>query len=338
MNGDSFGTVPVGSNAFELIEFTLTRTQPDHPLMENRDQESVLVVEPTLFGVNVAKVREVIKMPPLEPSLSRKNAVLGVFQLRGLPIPVIHLAAALGYSREPISTQAQVLITEFSGRLTGFAVASARRIRRVSWEQIIPPQDNVMDGITGMMLDESNRFIFIIDFEKILAEAEAASVSPVLAPVHPVSVPMKAAMESSLAAEEQPTIIVVDDSSTARRALSEILRHFTSPVVECKDGEHAWVMCQQLAQKNRKFMVISDIEMPRLDGYSLVRRMRSEPRFVNVPFLMHSSLSGESNKELALKAGADAFVGKLNRSEIVAAVETCLSALSASVSVEKIAS
>lgn len=322
---DGFGNMSVGSNVFELIEFTLTREGHAHPLVEFQVHQESLLFEPTLFGVNVAKVREVIKIPHLEQSLSKKSAVLGVFQLRGQPIPVIHLAAALGISEEPLSERAQVLITEFSGRVTGFAVATARRIRRVSWADVIPPQENVMDGITGMMFDEKKRFIFIIDFEKVLADTEndhgmfnyhgqKKSV------VHFVT-------DENHFDSDVPVVVVADDSATARKALTDILRRFPCNISECKDGEQALQMCLQLYQSQKSFMVISDIEMPRLDGYSLARRIRSDSRLSQTPFLLHSSLTGDSNKEKAMAAGADAFIGKLNQAEIVSAVEICLSAL-----------
>jgi two-component system chemotaxis response regulator CheV len=74
-------------------------------------------------------------------------------------------------------------------------------------------------------------------------------------------------------------------------------------------------------------MVISDVEMPRLDGYSLARRIKSDPRFSATPFLLHSSLSGEINRERAIASGADAFIGKFNRRDLVIAVDACLKAL-----------
>lgn len=327
-NNNNLGLVPLGSNLFELIEFTLTRKQPPNPLLESDNDSSASLVEPTLFGVNVAKVREVIRLPALEPSFGKRPEVLGVFQLRGRPIPAIHLACALGFSKEPVSQSAQVLVTEFSGRLTGFVVAGARRIRRVSWDEVIPSQKDIFGGITGMMLDEKKRFVFIIDFEKILADIEGGQ-SPMLPQptLHAMAI-ASPFPTTGTTGSELPVVLVVDDSSTARKALIEILRHFSCEILECSDGEQAWQECIRLREQKKSFMVISDVEMPRLDGYSFVRRIRTDSSFPEIPFLLHSSLGGDSNKERALAAGADAFIGKFNRNDINLAVETCLSVLS----------
>lgn len=331
------GQIPVGSNLFELIEFTLTNGRFNNPLL---DQDSgrgsePLIEEPTLFGVNVAKVREVIRLPRLEPSLGKRPEVLGIFELRGQPIPAIHLSYALGFSQEPVLPSAQVLVTEFSGRLTGFVVASARRIRRVSWDQVLPPQRDLFGGITGMMLDEKKRFIFILDFEKVLSEVQADEMAETYAPpafapqVFPAAMHAQAVTGMRLVSDELPAVLIVDDSSTARKALLDIVKNFRCNIVECIDGEQAWSECVNLSNRGVPFVVISDVEMPRLDGYSFARRLKTDPRFAGTPFLLHSSLTGAANRERALASGADAFIGKFNKRDIIAALETCLAALPA---------
>lgn len=321
--------IPIGSNLFELIEFTLTRQQPLNPLLgsdESGVQQSI-VEEPTLFGVNVAKVREVIRLPALEPSLVKRPEVLGIFQLRGAPIPAIYLSAALGFSREPVLPSAQVLITEFSGRMTGFVVAGARRIRRVSWDQVIPPQKDLFGGITGMMLDEKKRFVFILDFEKILLDIDAGENAQGATRLSDgVSSRSLSSLKSSRV-DGLPVVLIVDDSTTARKALLDIVGHFPCSIVECVDGEQAWQECIKLKNRDVPFMVISDVEMPRLDGYSFARRLKTDPRFEETPFLLHSSLSGAVNRERALASGADAFIEKFNKHDIQLALETCLSVL-----------
>ncbi|MEY3904079.1 MAG: hypothetical protein RL189_3385 [Pseudomonadota bacterium] len=331
---DSFGMrqIPVGSNLFELIEFTLTRSQPANPLLaeETSTEELNPLSEPTLFGVNVAKVREVIRLPHLEPALGGRREILGLFHLRGIPVPAIHLSAALGFSQEPVSPAAQVLVTEFSGRLTGFVVAGARRIRRVSWEEVIPPQKELIGGITGMMLDEKQRFIFILDFEKVLSDLESdgtSTASPLATRYQGPELLKAQQVVLPVVAQQMPVVLIVDDSPTARKALQEIVGGFSCSVIECGDGEQAWQECLRLNARGIPFMVISDIEMPRLDGYSFARRVKTDGRFSQTPFLLHSSLSGQANRERAMASGADAFIGKFNKIDIQAAVDTCLHAL-----------
>ncbi|MBM3381556.1 MAG: chemotaxis protein CheV [Betaproteobacteria bacterium] len=323
-NGDGLGFVPAGNNLFEMIEFSLTKQPPCNPLLDCRTEDEPLV-ETAYFGVNVAKVREVIRLPALSPVLGKRPDFLGVFQLRGKAIPAIHLASAIGFSSEPVSASSQVLVTEISGRLTGFVVAGANRIRRVSWDDVLPPQTDVFSGITGMLLDAQNRFVFIIDFEKILADIDSTRghESALASESFKLN---NAAQRQPLGA--RPVVMIVDDSATARRALREMLVSYACEIVECTNGEQAWLEGVELSRKSRPFLVISDIEMPRLDGYSLVKKMRADSRFANTPLLLHSSLSGEANRQRALSVGADAFIVKFNRDELRVALTTCFEVFS----------
>jgi two-component system chemotaxis response regulator CheV len=317
-----------------MIEFTLTKEPPSNPLLECGNAPEGLL-ETAFFGVNVAKVREVIRLPALSPALGKRRGVLGVFQLRGKAIPAIHLASAIGFSSEPVSATSQVLVTEISGRLTGFVVAGANRIRRVSWDDVLPPQTEMFSGITGMLLDSQNRFVFIIDFEKILADIESGSGFEHVGSGEVFKQKVEAPRTSTAVS---PVVMIVDDSATARRALREILSEFPCEVVECHNGEQAWLEGVQLSQKKKPFLVISDIEMPRMDGYSLVKKMRADERFLKTPILLHSSLSGEANRQRAMSVGADAFIVKFNRGELQVALTTCFDVLAQSYVVERKAS
>lgn len=339
----------VGSNLFELIEFTVSAK----PLVKPRalaantasGTEGEEAGKPTVFAVNVAKVREVIRLPQITPCLTNTPEVLGVFNLRGVPIPAIHLAAALGLSEEPVGSGSQVIVTEFSRRVAGFVVSSARRIRRVSWDKVLPPSSEAFSFITGMMLVESQEFIFILDFERLLLDVESrrdgkqASMPlpgvPAYAPLytghpHPSYGHHGApgfASPPGLASLPRPLILVVDDSSTARRALIDFLRQLEVEVSEFTNGEQAWnyVSTTHLPPST---ILISDVEMPRLDGYSLVKRMREHPVLKTMPIILHSSLTGEANRDRAVKAGADAYVSKFNKKEILDALRNALPHLS----------
>ena len=232
--------ITAGSNLFELIEFSVARGTP------------------TLYGVNVAKVREVIRLPHIVPCLTNCPEVLGVFNLRGVPIPAIHLSRALGYQSDEVTATSQVIVTEFSRRVAGFVVAGTRRIRRVSWDKVLPPTSDAFNSITGMMLIENQDFIFILDFERILIDIENRGRSQAAIPDSEAFVPenervtlrRSSASDSSSQGEgshpqsaergRTPRIMVVDDSPTARRALTEILRALCLDVVEFPNGEQAW--------------------------------------------------------------------------------------------------
>jgi two-component system chemotaxis response regulator CheV len=321
----------VGSNLFEMIEFTVTKGGAVPVPVPGRE---LAQGKPATFGVNVAKVREVIRLPHIVPCLTTSPEVLGVFNLRGLPIPAIHLAMALGFSQEPVSPGSYVIVTEFSRRLAGFIVTSTRRIRRVSWDKVLPPSSEAFNTITGMMLVENNEFLFILDFEKILAEIEGHTASNASVwnknDSHSQRSPEIAIQDPIPIRKEKtgkPLVMVVDDSPTMRKAISEMLRGIHLDVVEFQNGEQAWNALNDTQYMNgpKAFqIVISDVEMPRLDGYSLVKRIRNHPALKDLPVILHSSLTGEVNKERAKEAGADAYVAKFNKREIVEALKSIL--------------
>jgi two-component system, chemotaxis family, chemotaxis protein CheV len=293
---DSKQILQVGSNLFELIEFTLSKDS-----------------KPILFAVNVAKVREVIRMPALAPCVSHSAGVLGVFSLRGSPVPVIHLAKILGLPsvKENEVVSGQVIVTEFTGKMAGFVVESARRIRRVGWDKVLPPLSETFKWATGMMVLEPNDFIFILDFEKVLQEVEGIQNYPVQA-WNQVSM-------STHSNSSSQTIYVVDDSSTARRAVCEMLKPLGYTILEFPNGPSVLEHLHQIPP-NKNSLMISDVEMPQLDGYSLVMRIHSEEGLEKFPIILHSSLTGEINVERARQCGAVSYVSKFNKREIVDSV------------------
>jgi len=324
--------IEVGSNLFELIEFTVSGRPFDRPgVLGTTTKEE----RPSVFAVNVAKVREVIRLPDITPCLTTSPEVLGVFNLRGIPIPAIHLAAALGSQNEPIGPGSQVIVTEFSRRVAGFVVHGARRIRRVSWDKVLPPSSEAFSAITGMMLVENGEFVFILDFERILLDIEKprdphGGMRPPDVHVHlPAGFAQGLAPNAAAApggsGGKKPLVLVVDDSATARRALTDFLRSLEVDVLEFGNGEIAWEYLEQETPPHGTVLV-SDVEMPRMDGYSLVKRVRESPKesVRGMSVIMHSSLTGEANRDRAIKVGANAYVSKFNRNEILDALRAAL--------------
>lgn len=153
----------ISSNTIELIEFNVAPTKQNQTLEQQR---------PILYGVNVAKVREVIRLPPIVACLNGQSEVLGVFNLRGIPTPAIHLAKILGYEEESVAQTSQVIVMEFSKKIAGFIVAGTQRIRRIHEDKIFPPASESLNMMTGMASIENGDFIFIVDFEKIFMDIE----------------------------------------------------------------------------------------------------------------------------------------------------------------------
>ena len=341
--------IQVGSNLFELIEFTVTKTLPK--------QENQNWTQPLLYGVNVIKVREVIRLPQIVPCQTNSKEILGVFNLRGIPIPAVHLAKVLGYPEEKILPTDKVIITEFSSKIAGFIVSGTKRIRRVSWDSILPPSSESLSRMTGIMSLEDGSFLFILDFEKIFLDIELhASGQNAYAqsytfrkedlnllgfdskntsekdPNHKkntdeVSLPNTESSKNSLSSSPPALVLVIDDSPTARKGVGDMLKSFQLDVLEFSNGELAWNELKDVKENselNRVKVIISDVEMPKLDGYSLVKKLRETEKWKTIPIILHSSLIGVVNQERAFSAGATAYVTKLNRKEMLEALKTVL--------------
>jgi two-component system chemotaxis response regulator CheV len=317
----------VGSNFFELIEFTVTS-----PQAADAAGESGLPAIPMRYGVNVAKVREVIRLPEIVPCLTTCPEVLGVFNLRGVPIPAIHLALALGYKNDVVGPNHQMIVTEFSGRVSGFVVSSTHRIRRVSWDKILPPTSDAFRSITGMMVLGDGEFLFMIDFEDIVVEIERKSGGGDRArkfgkPASPAAL-LYGSLPTERIANADGVVLVVEDSPVARKAVCEIVRSLGFSVVEASDGEVGWQILMDLVGGDglgKLKAVITDIEMPRLDGFSLIKRIRSDGALHKMPVIVHSSLSADGNRERALSVGANGFASKFNQKEIVELLRSAVS-------------
>lgn len=321
---ESKGVLQVGSNLFELIEFTVTRPRnPNDPAAGN------VPAKPMVYGVNVAKVREVIRLPEITPCLTTTPEVLGVCNLRGVPVPAIHLARSLGYQGVEVHPSDQMIVTEIAQRLAAFIVSGTRRIRRVSWDKILPPSSDAFSSITGMMLIENNEFLFMIDYEQILYGIDAKSGRSSLSSSSHKGGDgeERNAGQGSRQRTPKPVVMVVDDSAVARRTVTDILKGVGLRVVDFPDGEQAWKALHNesiLKDMGRLDAIISDVEMPRMDGYSLVKMIRSHPHLSQLPVILHTSLTGLANVEKASEVGATAYVNKFNRRDIVDAMRKIL--------------
>jgi two-component system chemotaxis response regulator CheV len=294
--------IEVGSNIFEIIEFTLDRRLPDGNINTGK------------YGVNVAKVREVVRMPKINPLASQIKGIAGIFELRGIPIPAIHLASALGDEEIPVSSTQQIIVTEFSLKRAGFIVKSTEKIRRMGWEKILPPTADKKACISGMTLIENNEFLFILDLEKILTEIEIRAGYGQMGEIYGQAAPQGGAIPPQQEARvlTGPKILLVDDSSFALSNTKNTLEKMGYRVITATDGEKAKNFLESALEKNTASveMVISDVEMPKMDGLSLTKWIRAQPAFAKIPVILHSSLSGDASQRAGKQVGADDYVVK----------------------------
>ena len=293
-----------GSNELELVEFWI---------YDERCGE----VERSVFGVNVAKVREVIWLPEVIKIPNLPEAIEGVINLRGEVIPVIDLAKWMRVKEPEWIKRRSVIITEFYKVVIGFIVHEAKRIRRVSWVDIKPAPEVLAarfgTKITGVVEIEGGEFLLVLDLENVLAELGL------------ISLPEEIEVEDR--EEVRKPILLVDDSSVARKVLKEIYeRGGFKELYIAKDGKEAWELLLRLKEEAAKegkdirekvSLVVTDLEMPRMDGYSLVKRMKGDVVLKEIPVIINTSLSEESNIERARKVEADAFFVKFEPEELI---------------------
>jgi two-component system, chemotaxis family, chemotaxis protein CheV len=276
-----------------------------------------------VFGINVFKVREVMKFPPLTRMPDADERIEGMVNIRGNTIPVIGLRRVLRMSGAVPSGGAEavgrgvLVITECNGSLQAFHVAAVDRIMRISWSEVKAPPALVRDGAKGSVtavtiMDDGTpdgKMVLIVDVEKILADLAPRSDEEVYSGVAP---------DAGL---QTKSILFVDDSMVARTQIRKTLDRLGIPHMEACTGQEAWNRLEQLAERAAAdgksvhdilHMVLSDIEMPDMDGFTLTKHIRTDHRFGAIPVILHSSLTGNCNSEKGKAVGATDYVTKFD--------------------------
>ena len=286
----------VGQNRLELLLFRLDGQQ--------------------LYGINVFKVREVLQCPKLTVMPKSHPVVCGVASIRGATIPILDLAMATGAGALKDQSSPFVIITEYNTKTQGFLVRSVERIVNMNWEEIHPPpkgtgRDHYLTAVTRL----DDQLVEIIDVEKILSEVSPSSESI----SHGVVVVETQSKAVSL------RVLTVDDSSVARKQVTRCLQTVGVEVVSLNDGRQALQDLKNMVDEGKDpseefLMMISDIEMPEMDGYTLTSEIRSDPRMQKLHIILHTSLSGVFNQAMVKKVGANDFLAKFRPDDLASRV------------------
>ncbi|MDB2386288.1 chemotaxis protein CheV [Shewanella sp.] len=291
----------VGQNRLELLLFKLNGHQR--------------------FGINVFKVKEVLQCPPLT-SLPRLNSsVRGIAHVRGMTISVIDLSAATGGRPIEDLSSSFIIISEYNRSIQGFLVSSVERIINMNWEAIMPPPQGSGKGSYLTAVTEiDNELVEILDVEKILDE------------ISPVNTNISQELDKKLTIDraQHHHIMVIDDSSVARKQIIRSLTSLNLKIDTAKDGNEALTKLRAVAAdlddvSTEIPLIISDIEMPEMDGYTLTAEIRDDPKLRNIKVVLHTSLSGVFNQAMVEKVGANDFIAKFNPDELAASVNKHLS-------------
>jgi len=294
----------VGENRLELLMFRLATSQ--------------------LFAINVFKVQEVVKLPPLRHVPHSHPYIKGVAHLRGQTVPVIDLSAAIGAGELKESASSNLIVAEYNRSVQAFLIGPVDRIINLNWELILPPpkgagRSHFLTAITK--IDE--KLVEILDVERVLADIIPYNTQ-VSASVLDVDLVVEAR-------RRKLKVLLAEDSPTAVKQVRETLSNLGIEVVSMQDGLQALNLLRQWTKEGRKvtdeiLMLVTDAEMPEMDGYRLTAEVRKDPLLRDLYVVLHTSLSGSFNHAMVEKVGCNDFLSKFQPDELAKVVQKRLRA------------
>ncbi len=276
-----------------------------------------------LFGINVFKVREILVMPEITAMVNSPPSVMGVANIRGQMITVINLPQLVGTN--PTKGLGILLVTEFARTTQAFAVEEVNEIVRLEWKQVLSAEGRGGGLVTSIArLDgasENTRLAQVLDVEQILRD------------VFPEQHQVEIEATSKLHLPEGTVVLAADDSAVARMMIEQGLKAMGVPYIMTKSGQEAWDRLKAMASEaeshgktiqDKVALVLTDLEMPEMDGFTLTRNIKQDARYSGIPVVIHSSLTGSTNEDHVKKVGADAYVAKFVAEELADTIRKVL--------------
>ena len=284
-----------GTNKLEILLFTLGRDAAS-----GRNET---------FGINVFKVREVMRAPAITRAPDMPPAVEGMVSLRGALVPVVDLAKYAGLTTEAAGKV--MIVTEYNGRTQGFLAEAVDTILRIDWSAMRVPPEMLTHRTGGLVTAVTelpdSRLVMMMDVEKVLADTTDNPVANLIyRDIGPLGIPDR-------------TVLFADDSPIARKQITNTLEAMEVRHIGSQNGRQAWDELERIAAHAASTgkpithflqVVLTDVEMPEMDGYMLTRKIKADQRFSGIPVIMHSSLSGKSNHQIGKSVGVDEYVSK----------------------------
>jgi two-component system chemotaxis response regulator CheV len=291
----------VGQNRLELLLFKLVGRQR--------------------FGINVFKVREVLQCPRLTPMPKQDKFIKGIAHIRGQTISVIDLSKATGGPAIEQTENSFIIIAEYNRSVQGFLVAGVERITTLSWKDVMPPPEGAgKSSYLTAVTEIDNEMVSILDVEKILNE------------ISPVSTELSEGVADDTVGDQvgEKLVMIADDSTVARNQVKRALEPLGLNLILAKNGQDALDQLQAITEScensisEKVALMISDIEMPEMDGYTLTAEVKASEKMRALPIILHTSLSGVFNNAMVEKVGADDFIPKFNPDELATSVKKWL--------------
>ena len=289
-----------GTNELEVLEFTIANNH---------------------YGINVAKVREILTMTDITPIPNSHPCIEGIFMPRDTIITVINLVKALGFPQKMDRSNDMLIVTNFNNLNIAFDVDQVLGIHRVSWQDIVKPDSTVNApgvGIATGIIKKLDSLIIILDFERIVEE-----ICP------ETSIKMSQIKQLGERERNNIPIILAEDSPMLQKLVTDALTQagYTNLNIFA-NGQEAWDKLLQLKKNNGvdygAKCIITDIEMPQMDGHRLIRLIRSDEALKHLPIIVFSSLINEDMKRKGERLGADAQISKPEIGQLVQCIDNLI--------------
>lgn len=288
-----------GTNELEIMEFT---------------------IDEKCFGINVAKIKEILQYTKIIPMPNSHACIEGVFRPRDIVITVINLPRYMRFEERPLTDRDILIITNFNKLVTAFHVHTIEGIHRISWEDIEKPDTTIYGGEEGLatgIAKVDGKLITIIDFEKILAD-----ISP------STGIQMSEVESLRDRPRNKIPILIAEDSVLLEKMIMESLGTAGySNITAATNGKEAWEKLEAFKADKTKSMhekvncVITDIEMPQMDGHHLTKLIKADPELSVLPVIIFSSLIDDEMYKKGLELGANAQISKPEIAKLVGIID-----------------
>ncbi|WP_438970363.1 chemotaxis protein [Methylophaga sp.] len=268
-----------------------------------------------IFGINVFKVREVLNVPEITTAPEMPEGIEGFVSLRGDMVPIINLQKFCNLKSK--DNPSILMITEYNTHVQGFLVSSVDTIQRLNWEQVKEPPPLISKRLGGLVTAvaelSDKRLVMIMDVEKVLADAGEFYDETVFDGI------------PKIGEKNQYRLLFADDSKIARTQITKTLDVMGIGHIGAVNGGEAWAMLKKMADQceaegrditSEIHAVLTDVEMPEMDGYVLTQKIKADKRLAHLPVIMHSSLTAQANQAMGRGVGADAYVPKFQPREL----------------------
>lgn len=292
MNSENGILLESGTNELEIVEFEVRGNK---------------------YGINVIKVKEIIQPVAVTFIPHAHEHIEGIIQLRGEVLPLVNMAKVLGLSGEALGETDKYIVTEFNKQKVVFHVQNVTRIHRISWEDIEKPSDMYQGGSSQVIgvIKINGEMILLLDFEKIIVDINPQSG------IHVAQVKQLGKRERS-----EKRLVVAEDSPLLRKLINDTLAEAGYEVVDFFENgkqalEYLESQAAEVAAGQGPQLLITDIEMPQMDGHHLTRRIKENTELKELPVIIFSSLITEDLRHKGVEVGADAQVSKPEIAQLI---------------------